>query len=57
MPETDPDALLSTAKVARILGVAPKTVTELVKPVVVKPSGRRFYTLRSVRSQLDGEAA
>lgn len=57
MPDTDPDALLSTAKVARILGVAPKTVTELVKPVVVKPSGRRYYTLRSVRSQLDGDAA
>lgn len=57
MPATDPDELLSTARVAEILGVAPATVTKLVEPVRVSPKGRRYYTLRSVRAQLNGDEA
>ena len=58
MADIDPDKLLSQAKVAQILGVAHHTVGELVKPVRVSEKGRRYYTLASVREQLQpGDAA
>ncbi len=57
MPATDPDKLLSTAAVARILGVSTATVRRLVEPVKVSPNSRRYYTLRSVRAQLNGDEA
>jgi DNA-binding transcriptional regulator YhcF (GntR family) len=48
----DPDdEMLSTAKVAAKLGVAPATITRLYEPVAVAGSGRRYYTLRSIRAQ------
>ena len=53
----DQDRLLSTSAVARKLGVAAKTVRETLLPVMVSRAGRRYYTMTSVRRQLEDGAA
>jgi len=48
------DRLLSMSKAAEILGTTTTTLTKLVAPVRTDPvTGRRWYTLRSIRRQLD----
>jgi len=60
MEEPDPDKLRSLTDIAKRLGIAPATAKKMLKPVRVSESGRRYFTLRSVRDQLQddgGEAA
>jgi hypothetical protein len=52
MTEIDPDKLLSLTKAAAVLGVAPTTASKMLEPVRVSESGRKYYTLRSIRDQL-----
>ena len=48
------DSLLSTSKAAKHMGVTAGTLARLFEPAGVNPdTGRRWYTLRSIRRQLD----
>lgn len=59
MTNHDPaDRLLSSTEAGKILGVSRQTVIRRLTPVMTTPGGKRFYTLRSIREQLnDGAAA
>ena len=61
MDPTPEDKLLSSTQAAEILGVSPQTVVRRIKPSLVTEGGKRLYTLRAIRQQLDnadgGEAA
>ena len=53
-----PDPLLTTAQVAKVLGISSKTLVRYeakgwVKPARVLPSGHRRWSLDEVRRQLD----
>ena len=52
METADTDQLLSTPKLAKILGVSTHTVHTSITPTLVTPAGRRFYRLAAVREQM-----
>ena len=53
MDPTPEDKLLSSTQAAEILGVSRQTVVRHITPSKVTPGGKRLYTIRAIRQQLD----